>query len=50
MCFRPTSASRTLKCPKCGKEINMMGGIKPKKCPFCGAELVSAEKANKKDS
>ena len=27
MCFRPTSASKKIKCAKCGKEITLMGEL-----------------------
>lgn len=37
MCFRPADGSGggPLKCPGCGKPIQMMAGITLESCPFC---------------
>lgn len=37
MCFRPAQLDDTtpLECPNCGKRINRVTGVVPKKCPFC---------------
>jgi len=52
MCFRPTTATKTTKCPNCGKVVKMTAGIKTKKCPYCGGEMEnkSGEKDVKKDN
>ncbi|WP_251211799.1 hypothetical protein [Adlercreutzia murintestinalis] len=40
MCFRPADASAgPMKCPECGKPIQMLGGMKIEKCPFCKADF-----------
>lgn len=39
MCFRPATLSKPVECPKCGKKVSSMAGIRQKKCPFCGTEL-----------
>ena len=43
MCFRPDSAGGggPMKCPECGKPIQMMAGIKLEKCPFCKADFTA---------
>ena len=38
MCFRPAEISAKAECPDCGKKINPVAGVLPKKCPFCGGE------------
>ena len=40
MCFRPDSAGGAgpMKCPECGKPVQMMAGVKLEKCPFCKAD------------
>lgn len=38
MCFRPAEISSKAICPDCGKKINPVAGVLPKKCPFCGSE------------
>ena len=42
MCFRPDSAGGggPMKCPECGKPIQMMAGIKLEKCPFCKCDFT----------
>jgi len=42
MCFRPDSAGGggPMKCPDCGKPIQMMAGIKLEKCPFCKCDFT----------
>ena len=46
MCFRPSSASKPIECPGCGKKLAVVAGIKQKKCPICKADLenLPAEK------
>lgn len=43
MCFRPDSAGGggPMKCPECGKPIQMMAGLKLDKCPFCKADFTA---------
>lgn len=38
MCFRPAEISSKGVCPDCGKKINPVANVFPKKCPFCGGE------------
>ncbi len=42
MCFRPSDAGGggPMKCPDCGKPIQMMAGIKLEKCPFCKCDFT----------
>ena len=42
MCFRPDSAGGggPMKCPGCGKPIQMMAGITLDKCPFCKEDFT----------
>ena len=42
MCFRPDSAGGggPMKCPGCGKPIQMMAGIELKACPFCKEDFT----------
>lgn len=42
MCFRPAGSegSGPMKCPECGKPIQMMGGIVLKACPFCKCDFT----------
>ena len=41
MCFRPADGDGDggMKCPECGKPIQMMAGIKMERCPFCKADF-----------
>ena len=43
MCFRPDSAGGggPMKCPECGKPIQMMAGLELKNCPFCKADFTA---------
>ena len=43
MCFRPADGDGggPMKCPECGKPIQMMAGIKMEKCPFCKADFTA---------
>lgn len=38
MCFRPAEITTKGVCPDCGKKINPVANVFPKKCPFCGGE------------
>ncbi len=42
MCFRPDSAGGggPMKCPGCGKPIQMMAGIQLNACPFCKEDFT----------
>ena len=42
MCFRPADGAGggPMKCPECGKPIQMMAGIKLEKCPFCKCDFT----------
>lgn len=41
MCFRPAGADDGgLKCPECGKQLQVMGGVQLKKCPFCKCDFT----------
>ena len=42
MCFRPDSAGGggPMKCPGCGKPIQMIAGIELKACPFCKEDFT----------
>lgn len=47
MCFRPGGVSKPQECPKCGKKLASLGGVKQKVCPFCKTPLTDDEKADK---
>ncbi|WP_321365371.1 hypothetical protein [uncultured Desulfuromusa sp.] len=47
MCFRPGGVEKAQECPKCGKKLVALGGVKQKKCPFCKTSLE--EEQDKKD-
>ncbi|MBQ9043115.1 MAG: hypothetical protein IJ111_09940 [Eggerthellaceae bacterium] len=42
MCFRPADGGGggPMKCPECGKPIQMMAGIQLKNCPFCKLDFT----------
>lgn len=42
MCFRPAdgAGSGPMKCPECGKPIQMMAGITLNNCPFCKCDFT----------
>lgn len=42
MCFRPSDAGGAgpMKCPGCGKPIQMIAGLKLDKCPFCKEDFT----------
>lgn len=42
MCFRPSDAGAAgpMKCPGCGKPIQMMAGLTLDKCPFCKEDFT----------
>jgi predicted amidophosphoribosyltransferase len=40
MCFRPGGVNKVQVCPKCGKKLAMLGGVKQKICPFCKTPLT----------
>ena len=42
MCFRPADGGGggPMKCPECGKPIQMMAGIQLKNCPFCKCDFT----------
>jgi predicted amidophosphoribosyltransferase len=44
MCFRPGGVVKPQECPKCGKKLAMIGGIKQKICPFCKTPLTEEKK------
>lgn len=39
MCFRPTTVSKPMECPNCGKKVSALNGIVPKRCPYCKEPL-----------
>lgn len=43
MCFRPTEITKPQVCPRCGKRIGVLDGIRQKVCPFCKASLEKEE-------
>jgi len=49
MCFRPTQISKPQICPKCGKKINVLDGVKQKLCPFCKTPLKENEPSDSKE-
>lgn len=44
MCFRPGGVTKAQQCPKCGKKLAMLGGVKQKICPFCKTPLTEEQK------
>ncbi|MBR3181964.1 MAG: hypothetical protein IKF56_04930 [Eggerthellaceae bacterium] len=42
MCFRPADGGGggPMKCPECGKPIQMMAGIVLNNCPFCKCDFT----------
>ena len=43
MCFRPGGVEKPQECPKCGKKLVALGGVKQKVCPFCKTPLDQEE-------
>jgi uncharacterized CHY-type Zn-finger protein len=40
--FLQFSKQKPIVCPKCGKKVSPVGGVKIEKCPFC-REVLSTE-------
>jgi len=46
MCFRPAEEEvPPVICPNCGRMINRIAGVLPKKCPFCKTSTEGLEDA-----
>lgn len=50
MCFRPPGIDKKVKCPHCGKSINVLAKFVPEECPYCGGKTQPNKKDDKNDA